>query len=70
MSGKPATFETVYRRMTAALKARAKVVQALQEMARWTKRTHRLHAEGKLAEASKALAKAERWRKVYERLTR
>lgn len=70
MSGKPPTFDTVYRRMTAALKARAKVVEALQEMARWTKRAHRLKAEGKLADARKALTKAERWRKVYEKLTR
>jgi hypothetical protein len=70
MSGKPLTFEAAYRRMTAALKLRAKVVQALQEMSRWTKRAHKLHAEGKLAEASKALARAERWRKEYERRTK
>jgi hypothetical protein len=67
VAGKLPTFESVYRRMTAALKARAKVVEALQEMARWTKRAHRLKGEGKLADARKALAKAERWRKEYER---
>jgi regulator of protease activity HflC (stomatin/prohibitin superfamily) len=70
MPGKLPTFTAVYRRMTAALKARARVVEALQEMARWTKRAHRLKGEGKLAEAREALAKAERWRKVHERLSK
>jgi hypothetical protein len=60
------TFDEVYGRFIANMKARARRAKAMKQLSRSVRQTAQLKAEGKLEEARKALATADRWLKRVE----
>jgi hypothetical protein len=62
------TFDEVYGRFSANLKARAKAAEAGRQLSHYAHKAKALQAEGKIREARAALAQAERWLVKHERL--